>query len=249
MRSMTETLANIEAEPLDYTDGEAVFEAYVARPAGARRPLPGVLLAHEWSGLNGAMRRVADRVAALGYACLALDAYGKGVRGDERGDNHHLMGPLIADRRLLRRRLLAGLDAALAHPGIDGRRIAAMGYCFGGLCALDLARAAPPALRAAVSIHGALAPPALGPQPPITASVLLLHGWEDPVAPPADVLAIARELTDAGADWQLHAYGHAMHAFTFVGLDLPARGLAYNAAADRRSWAATRAFLAEVLGG
>jgi dienelactone hydrolase len=233
---------------LDYTDGDTVFEAYVAVPPGPPGRRPTVLLAHDWSGLNEGMRAVAGRVAALGYACFALDAYGKGVRGDQAGDNAHLMAPLMADRALLRRRLLAALAAALRHPAVDPGRVAAMGYCFGGLCALDLARAAPPELRAAVSLHGDLRPPRLGPQPPIAASVLLLHGWEDPIAPPADVLAVAAELTAAGADWQLHAYGHAMHAFTFAGADFPERGIRYDAAADRCSWAATRAFLAEAFG-
>jgi dienelactone hydrolase len=157
----------------------------------------------------------------------------------------HLMEPMLADRALLRRRLLVGYEAALRHPSIDRTRVAVIGYCFGGLCALDLARATPPSLRAVVSFHGGLKAPSLGSQPPIGASILLLHGWQDPTAPQDDVLAIARELTDAGADWQLHAYGHAMHAFTFEGLNLPERGLAYNADADRRSWRAMREFLAE----
>lgn len=233
-------------EAFEYGHGTMTFEAYVA---GARaEPGPTVLLCHEWSGLNRGMRLIADRIAEIGYTCFAIDVYGKGVRGDETGDNSHLMGPLLADRRMLRTRLLAGLRAALGHPGVDPGRVAAMGYCFGGLCALDLARAAPPELRAAVSIHGVLAPPRIGPQASIPASVLVLHGWEDPMAPPADVLALATELTEAAADWQLHAYGHALHAFTFEGADMPERGIAYNAAADRRSWNAVQGFLAEVLG-
>ncbi|MCY1217562.1 Dienelactone hydrolase family protein [compost metagenome] len=157
------------------------------------------------------------------------------------------MNPLLSDRALLRQRLLAGLEAAKALSGVDASRMAVVGYCFGGLCALDLARAAPPDLLAAISVHGVLQPPLIGEQAPITASVLLLHGWEDPVAPPKDVLCIAKELTEAGADWQLHAYGHARHAFTFEGANFPERGIVYDAAADRRSWAAMRAFLAERL--
>jgi dienelactone hydrolase len=233
---------------LEYVDEGAIFEGYLAAPPHAEGRLPCVLLAHEWSGLNQGMRRIADRIAALGYLCFGLDVYGKGVRGDERGDNSHLMAPLMADRGLLRRRLVAGLEAALGHPSVDGGRVAAMGYCFGGLCALDLARAAPLELRAAVSFHGVLQPPDLGKQPRITAKILLLHGWEDPMAPPADILAVTKELTDAGADWQLHAYGHAMHAFTFEGAAFPERGILYDEVANRRSWAAMCAFLAELFG-
>ena len=112
--------------------------------------------------------------------------------------------------------------------------------------AQDIARAATPDVRGVVSFHGIFAAPNLGAQPPITAKVLILHGWEDPLAPPESVLAIAKELTDAGADWQLHAYGHAMHAFTFEGADFPERGIRYHPEADRRSWDAMRYFLEEV---
>lgn len=237
----------LERTLVDYTDGTTTFEGYLARPPGLGPSAPCVLLAHEWSGLSEPIKRSADRLAALGYVCFAADVYGKGVRGDPMGDNSHLMNPMLADRALLRRRLLAGLAAAAAVPGVEPSRIAAVGYCFGGLCALDLVRAAPPNLVAAVSIHGVLQPPRDTEQGRITASVLLLHGWEDPVAPPADVLGIASELTDAGADWQLHAYGHARHAFTFAGANFPERGIVYDARADRRSWGAMKGFLAEAL--
>lgn len=224
-----------------------MFEAHVALPPGPPRPRPGVVLAHDWSGLHDGIREIAERIAGLGYVCFALDVYGQGVRGDPLGDNAHLMDPLLADRGLLRRRLLASLTAAARHPSIDGQPLAALGYCFGGLCALDLARAAPPQLRGAISVHGGLRAPESLPLGPIAASVLLLHGWEDPVAPPPDVLAVARELTEAGADWQLHAYGHAMHAFTFDRANAPERGLLHDPIAARRAWATLTGFLAEVL--
>jgi dienelactone hydrolase len=243
----TSDTPSLKTELLDYTDGETVFEAFVAHDAAQVGRRPCVLLGHDWSGLNGSMRAITERIAKLGYVGFALDLYGKGRRGDELGDNAALMNPLLEDRTLLRRRLLAGYEAASSHASVDPDRIVIVGYCFGGLCALDLARAVPPRLKGAVSIHGLLKPPAIGPQPPITASILLLHGWEDPMAPRQDVLAIAKELTDASADWQLHAYGHAMHAFTFERAAMPERGIAYNAAANRRSWQALTTFLAEVL--
>ncbi|WP_257459357.1 dienelactone hydrolase family protein [Archangium lipolyticum] len=242
-----ETSPQLHTEFLDYTEGDSVFEAYVARPSDTGAPRPCVLVAHEWSGLNGAMRAMAEKVARLGYVAFALDVYGKGIRGSETGDNSHLMDPLMADRALLRRRLLAGLAAARRHPSVDTRRIAAIGYCFGGLSVLDLARAAPPDLRGVVSIHGVLQPPNLGAQAPITTRVLVLHGWSDPLAPPADVVELARDLTGAGAPWELHAYGHAQHAFTFAGANMPERGIVHHPEADRRSWIALRTFLEEVL--
>jgi dienelactone hydrolase len=131
---------------------------------------------------------------------------------------------------------------------VEASKIVVMGYCFGGLCALDLARAAPQGLVGAISIHGDLRPPGLTTQPKIEASVLVLHGWDDPIAPPADVLAICTELTEAGADWQLHAYGHAMHAFTFVGADMPEKGIKYDRTASERSWISVVNFLGETVG-
>lgn len=230
---------------LDYADGDAVCEAYVARPdTGGRRP--AVLVAHQWAGQSDAERSAADRLAGLGYVGFALDVYGKGSRGQPGTDNSHLMKPFMEDRAGLRARLLAAVDAARAHEAVDPERIAVIGYCFGGLCALDMARANAPGLRGAVSFHGMFGRPDLGPQSPIRASVLVLHGWDDPMAPPQDVLALSAELTDAGADWQLHAYGHAVHAFTNPAANARDRGLAYDEKAARRSWAAAESFLADV---
>lgn len=242
---MSSERPDLRTEVVEYDDGDTVFEGYVASPAAPSGPRPCVLVGHDWSGPNDSIRQGARRLARLGWVGFALDAYGKGVRGSLTGDNSALMDPLLADRATLRRRLLAGLAAARRHPGVDPGRIAVIGYCFGGLCALDLARAAPPGLVGAVSIHGVYTPPNLGEQGPIAAKVLVLHGWEDPLTPPSAVVDLARELTDAGADWQLHAYGHAMHAFTFEGANVPERGIRYDANAARRSWESTRAFLEE----
>lgn len=232
---------------LDYRDGETICEAYVAHDGAAGERRPAVLVAHQWSGQQPPERDVAERLAALGHVGIAIDVYGKGRRGDRTGDNGHLMGPFMADRAALRARLLAAVEAARAHDAVDPERIAVIGYCFGGLCALDLARANAPGLRGAVSLHGIFSAPDLGPQAAIAPSVLVLHGWDDPLAPPQDVLMVAEELTAAKADWQLHAYGHAMHSFTNPNAAFPERGMAYDAKAAARSWASVEAFLADVL--
>jgi len=236
----------------DYSDGSATCEAYVALPDGTG-PFPAVLVAHQWSGQSDHERATADRLAALGYAGIAIDVYGKGRRGEESTPtamevNSALMQPFMADRATLRQRLLAAVAFAKGHAAVDSARIAIMGYCFGGLCALDVARSGTSDVKGAISIHGIFPPPGIGAQADIATKVLILHGWADPMATPADVEMVARELTDAKADWQLHAYGHAMHAFTGRHIDMPERGLQYNANADRRSWAAATAFLEEVLG-
>jgi dienelactone hydrolase len=232
----------------DYTDGDTVCEAYVSVPAGGGK-YPAVLVAHQWSGQSDHERATADKLAALGYVGIAIDVYGKGNRGEAGSSDHSaLLMPWLQDRAALRRRLMAAIDFAKTVAGVDAGKIAIMGYCFGGLCALDVARSGTSDVQGAVSIHGIFGPPNLGPQADISTKVLILHGWADPMAKPADVEMVAKELTDAKADWQLHAYGHAMHAFTAKHANDPAGGKAYDANADRRSWAATVVFLEEIFG-
>ncbi len=234
----------------DYQDGDVACEAYVSGvTAGERRP--AVLVAHTWGGQSDHERGTADKLAALGYVGIAIDVYGKERRGEHgtptaMAVNTALMTPFMQDRAMLRERLLAAVSFARTVDGVDPERIAIVGYCFGGLCALDVARSGTGDVRGAVSIHGIFAPPAIGEQARITAKVLILHGWDDPMAKPDDVLMVSKELTEAGADWQLHAYGHAMHAFTAPGANMPERGLQYSEPAARRSWQAMENFLAEV---
>jgi dienelactone hydrolase len=186
---------------LDYPAGDRVCEAFVAHEPALARPRPCVVVVHAWDGQNGSIRARTEEFARRGRVGFALDLYGKGVRGDETGDNSALMAPLLADRALLRDRLAAGIAAARRHPLVDPERLAVVGWCFGGLGALDVARHAVPGVRGVASIHGVLKPPGLPAAPSITAKILVLHGWDDPVAPPGDVLALAGELTAAGADW------------------------------------------------
>lgn len=235
----------------DYDDAGTVCEAYVAGAGSSPRPC--VLIAHQWSGQSDHERDTADRLAALGYVGIAIDVYGKGRRGESGTAtamkvNGALMQPFTADRRVLRQRLLAAVAFAGSRADVDPDNIAIIGYCFGGLCALDVARSGTAQVKGAVSIHGILAPPEIGEQPPIASKVLVLHGWEDPMAKPEAAIALAKEMTDAGADWQLHAYGHTMHAFTSPEADSPAHGLQYNAKSAARSWRATTDFLAEIFG-
>jgi len=230
----------------DYLGGDTTCEAFVAYDPVIAGRRPCVLVAHAWGGQGQVEQDKARELARQGYVGIAIDVYGKGVRGDPFVGNEKLMQPFIDDRAMLRRRLLAALAFARSLPMVDAQRIAAMGYCFGGLCVLDLARAGTTDVRGVVSIHGVFYPPKLGPQPPIAAKVLVLHGWDDPFAPPDHVLGLAKELTDAKADWQLHAYGHAKHAFSAKGAALHDIGIVYDEAADRRSGQAIASFFHEV---
>jgi dienelactone hydrolase len=231
---------------IEYSDGETTFEGYITEPPTTSQPC--VLVAHAWDGLNPHWVAMADSFRAKGYVGFAIDAYGKGKRGRADGDNSHLMNPMMEDRALLGRRLLTAFEFAKSFKFVRADRVAILGYCFGGLCALDLARASPSGLVGAISIHGALGSPNIAPQEKITSSVLVLHGWEDPFAPQKEVLTFADEMTRAGADWQIHAYGHAKHGFTFVGADIPQFGIKYDANSHRRSQQATDRFLREVFG-
>jgi dienelactone hydrolase len=230
---------------IEYRDGETLLEGFFCCDESRPGPRPAVLISHAWGGRDDFVERKARRLAWQGYACFALDNYGKGKRGANPEESSALMTPFMKDRALLARRLQAGLATVKALPVVDAARVAIMGFCFGGLCALDLARSGAD-IRGAVSFHGLLKPNGLA-NAKIRARILMLHGYDDPMAPPEDVLAIAKEFTSAGADWQLHAYGQTVHAFTNPAANNRAGGMQYDEAADRRSWHALEEFLAEVL--
>jgi dienelactone hydrolase len=232
---------------LNYTDGDTTFEGYLALNNDNKTKRPCVLVGHAWSGPSEHFNLIAENLSKNGFIGFAFDVYGQGVRGKVDGDNSHLMNPLMEDRALLRKRLLAAFKITQQHPLIDHNKVAIIGHCFGGLCALDLARANPKGLKGAISVHGLLNSPQLDSHPKIDASILALHGWEDPFAKPTCVQEFAQEMTLAQADWQLHAYGHARHAFSFVGADIPELGIKYNEKAHQRSEKSALDFLNEIL--
>lgn len=231
----------------DYTDGKTTFEGYLAIDGNLNLPRPCILVGHAWSGPSEHFEQIAKDLSKRGFIGFAIDVYGKGVRGKIDSDNSHLMNPLLKDRALLRKRLLAALKVAQEHPMVIPDKIAILGHCFGGLCALDLARANPKGLKGAISIHGLLDEPRLDENPKINSSILVLHGWEDPMAKPSNVMQFAQEMTRSKADWQIHVYGNAMHAFSFVGADIPELGIKYNEKAHKRSEESIINFLRSIL--
>lgn len=236
----------VRTRHLDYSIDGLTFDGAVSSEQTRTDERPGVLVLHGWEGRSAGQEAIAERIASLGYVGIAGDVFGGGQRGDVGGDNSALIEPFLNDRSLLRDRLLGVLRFARSLPEVDADRIAAIGFCFGGLCVLDLARSGAD-LRAVASFHGVLSRPEGMPVVPISASCAVFHGWEDPLAPPSDVVALAAELTEAGADWQLHAFGHAMHAFMAAGVDQPERGLRFDETAARRAWAGLERLLAETL--
>lgn len=215
-----------------------------APPAG----VPGVLVVHDWMGNGESSKAKARALAAEGYAALAVDMYGDGKRASGPEEARALAGAFYADPALMAARLRAGLVALRAVEGVARDRVAALGYCFGGSVCLQLARAGDD-LAGVISFHGGLKTGAPATEAgALKARVLVLHGGADPFVPPADVAAFMDEMNRTKARWRMEVYGSAVHSFTnpAAGND-PSRGAAYEADADARSLAASRAFLAEVL--
>jgi dienelactone hydrolase len=233
--------------PVSYHCEGIEFEAYLVYDDQYTQPQPAVLVAHAWAGQGDFERQKARDLATMGYVGIAIDVYGKGIYGRGPEENAALMTPLIENRPgILLPRLQAALQSSGEQACVDSARVAAIGYCFGGLCVLDMARADLP-LRGVASFHGLLsAPPGVTTSTP-RPKILILHGHADPMATLDNVAEIATELTGAGADWQLHMYGHAMHSFTNPGANDPGFGTVYDSNADRRSWQSLAQFLSEVL--
>ncbi len=222
------------------------LQGYFAAPTGNKTALPAVLIAPAWAGCGAQAKERAEILAHLGYAAFAIDLYGQGRVGETREQCAQLMNSVAHDRQYLLDRLLSTLEVLRAQPEVDPHRIAAIGYCFGGLCVLDLARGGAD-LRGAISFHGIFNPPPDMPTPPIKARILVLHGFEDPMATPEQGVELGHELTHRGADWQFHWFGSTAHAFTNPEANDPGFGTVYNAASDQRSWRIAQDFLLEVL--
>jgi dienelactone hydrolase len=234
----------VKTQTHEYDDGNESCEGYlVTHEDGKVRP--GVIISHAWAGLGDFEQEKAKAVAELGYNVLAIDMYGKGIRGTSIAENQKLMGRFINDRALLRQRITCGLNTLKALDIVDSNRTAAMGYCFGGLCVLDLARSGAE-VTGVISIHGIFTPPQDLPNELIKAKVLALHGYDDPMATPENLIAFGTEMTEAGVDWQVHAYGLTYHAFTNPEANDAGMGTVFNPKANKRSWRALVNFLSEI---
>lgn len=230
-------------ETIAYTEGDDRFDAVIARP-DAPGLHPAVLICHAWAGRGEHEEDRAERLAELGYVGAAIDLYGVGKRGTDKASCAALMRTLTEDPPLLRRRLTAAYQAVRILDGVDPERMGAIGFCFGGLCAILSARMGLE-LRGVVSFHGLLK---IGEQldARVRARILVLHGQDDPMVPAEDIAAFATEMQRVHAEWQLHAYPGVVHAFTNPKAADPGFGTVYDAEADRRSWNEMREFFAQV---
>jgi dienelactone hydrolase len=230
--------------PLEF-EGEQLEHVFVGRRDGQSRPT--VILIPAVMGVSALEIGFGKQLVELGYNALVADVFGKKFRGNPKDVMFGELGRLKSDRAALRRRLLAILDQARGLDEVESKNVVVAGYCFGGLCALDVARSGAD-ISAAVAFHALFDPPGLPPQA-IKAKVVAFHGWDDPMVPPEMVVALGRELTEGGSDWQIHAYGHVGHGFTNpkaheIGID----GVAYDALAAERSWTSFISLLEELFG-
>jgi len=230
-------------QPFPYSHGDVELEGHLAA-GGAGAPRPAVIVFHEWKGLNDYARRRAGQLAELGYVGFAADMYGRGVSAADADEAARLMNPFVADRTLCRSRAKAAFDVVRKLPHVDPTRIAAIGYCFGGLAALELARSGAD-LKSVVTFHANLSSPRPSVAKKIKAKVLVCHGAADPHVPPAQANAFLRAMRKTAVDWQFIEYAGTMHSFTVPGTNLPEMGLQYNPVADARSWQHMKEWLAE----
>ena len=239
--------AAIKVQTVDYKQGDTTLEGWLVYDDAKQGKRPGVMVFPAWNGPTEDEKGRAEMLAKLGYVAFVADVYGKGVRPNNFKDAAAESGKYMKDRGLLRARAQAGFDQLRNNPMVDTTKLAAIGYCFGGAGALDLARSGAP-LKATVTSHGDLTSPTPQDDANIKGRVLALHGADDPIVGPKDQDAFRKEMSDAKVDWELVLYGGAVHSFTqkSAGTD-PSHGAAYNANADRRSWDEMRDLFKQVL--
>ena len=237
--------AAVKYEVIEYKQGDTVCEGVLAYDDSASGKRPAILIAHQWKGVTDYEKQRAAMLVEMGYVAFCADIYGKGVRADNPADASALAGKYKNDRPLLRARVNAALETLRKQERVDAERVAAIGYCFGGTTVLELARSGAD-VRGVVSFHGGLGTPLPADAGKIKARVLALHGADDPFVPAEEVAAFEKEMRDAKVDWQLVAYGNAVHSFTDwnAGSD-NSKGSAYSEKADKRSWQAMKSFLEE----
>jgi dienelactone hydrolase len=238
--------AELKTEVIDYKHGDTALEGYLAYDDAFAGKRPGILVCHEWWGNNDYSRKRAEQLAGLGYVAFALDMYGRDVLAKDAKEAAEKAGGFKKDRSLMRARAMAGLDILRRHPKVDAENLAAIGYCFGGTTALELARGGAD-LKGVVSFHGALDTPDPADAKRIRGKVLVLTGADDPVVPKEQVTAFEDEMKKANIDARVVSYPGAVHGFTNpANGDDPKKGVAYNKEADEKSWEEMKTFFGKI---
>lgn len=235
----------IVSNTVNYLDGDVLLEGFFAFDDSIQGQRPVVLINHAWAGRDGFVEEKAKQIAELGYVGFAVDMYGKGILGTSKDQNAQLMQPFMENRQLIIQRMKAAFNTIRLMPWVDDKQIAAIGFCFGGLCVLDFARTGID-IKGVISFHGLLGAPNADGGTVIKAKVLAMHGYDDPMVPVAQVNVFQEEMALAGADWQFHSFGNTMHAFTNPVANDSDFGTVYQASADQRSWKLMVNFLNEI---
>jgi len=235
----------MKTETIEYKEGSTVCEGFAAYDEKSKKP--GVLIVPEWNGVSDYSKKRAQMLAEMGYSAFVADIYGKGVRPTTMEACAAEAGKYRDNRPLLRARARAALDALQRVSSTEAGKVAAIGYCFGGMTVLELARDGAN-VKGVVSFHGALNTPKTADAKNIKGKVPAQHGADDPLVPAPEVAAFEQEMRDAKVDWQLVSYGNAVHSFTNFTLPEGTPGpVSYNKKADQRSWIAMQDFFKEVL--
>lgn len=236
--------AKLRTKAVEYKDGDTVLQGFAYWDDGFKDARPGVLVVHDWLGNGPYSKRRAEMLAKLGFTAFALDMYGKGVYAADHEQAAKLSGALFGDRNAMRHRAELGLEELKKLPYVDSKKLAAIGYCFGGTTVLELARMGAD-LKGVASFHGNLATPSPATEKP-KAKIAVFQGADDKMTMPA-VPDFEEEMRKVGADWEFTAYGGAVHSFTVAEAgDDNSKGMAYNKEADARSWKALQDFFEEI---
>ncbi len=238
--------AAVKTQVVEYKQGGATLEGFLAWDDAGQGKRPGVLVAHAWKGLDDFTKTETTRLAEMGYVAFALDIYGKGIRPTDPAECGKQSGFYKSERAILRGRAAAGLKQLQKSKFVDADRLAVIGFCFGGTTALELARSGAP-LKGIVTFHGGLSTPTPADAANIKGKVLVLHGGDDPYVKKEEVDAFLDEMKAGKVDWQMNVYSGAVHGFSEPGNgNDPSKGVAYNQQAAERSWEAMTAFFNEI---
>jgi dienelactone hydrolase len=235
----------IITETIIYGDSEQTFQGTICFDDEILTPKPGILVAPTIRGHTNFEVEKAVELAKLGYVGFAIDMYGKETRTEVPEENRTLMNELNADRALLLQRILSALDVLKNHSQVNKTKLGGIGFCFGGKCVLDLVRSGA-GIKGVATFHGVYDKPPISNDSPIKSSVLVLHGWEDPLGTPSQLIELAEELTEKKADWQILSFGNTGHSFTNPAANSPEQGLIFNKLSNERAWLAMKNFFEEI---